>query len=122
MAKQRDRRTRKQRAKPRPRAIIGTSAYFDTDPDLVEWWQGLPEGQGSEILRQIIRAHIAAQAATEGNQILALLHNLARDVKGISQQLRGAVLAAPTPSSADEPILSEEQQEQILGNVLKNDW
>lgn len=121
MAKQ-DRRTRKQRAKRRPRVIIGTSAYLDEHPDLVAWWQSLPEGQGSEILRTIIRTHLATQGVSDQQQILALLHNLSRDVKAIGQQIKGAAYTAPELPTTEESGLSEAEQEQILSNVLDNQW
>lgn len=34
---------------------IGFKAFADTDRDIVTWWNRLPDGERSEILRQIIR-------------------------------------------------------------------
>jgi hypothetical protein len=121
MARQ-DRRTRKQRSKRRPRIIIGTSAYLDTDPDLVAWWQSLPEGQGSEILRKMIRASLATSVTQDQEQIVALLHNLSRDVKAIGQQLKGAIVAGQEQHAPGVKLLTEEEAEAKLDNILANDW
>src|SRR5437870_4494316 len=45
----------------RPSKTIGFKAFQDTDQDILEWWEGLPEGQRSQVLRDLIRSAMADQ-------------------------------------------------------------
>jgi len=38
---------------------IGFKAFHDADQDILDWWEGMPEGERSRVLRNLIRAAIA---------------------------------------------------------------
>ena len=46
---------RRARSPKRMSKVIGFRAFFDTDRDLLEWWEGLPAGDRSNVLRELIR-------------------------------------------------------------------
>ena len=46
---------RRARSPKRMSKVIGFRAFFDADRDLLEWWEGLPAGDRSNVLRELIR-------------------------------------------------------------------
>ncbi len=41
---------------------IGFKAFYDDDADILEWWERMPEGERSQVLRDLIRAALMGQA------------------------------------------------------------
>ncbi len=42
---------------------IGFKAFQDSDADLLAWWEDIPEGERSGVLRDLIRAALAEQGS-----------------------------------------------------------
>ena len=48
--------------KKRQHKLIGFKAYFDTDTDILEWWDGIADGERSHMIRDVIRAYLGLPA------------------------------------------------------------
>ncbi len=44
--------------KKRQHKLIGFKAYFDTDADILDWWEGIADGERSHVIRDVIRAYL----------------------------------------------------------------
>ena len=44
--------------KKRQHKLIGFKAYFDTDNDILDWWDGIADGERSHMIRDVIRAYL----------------------------------------------------------------
>lgn len=49
--------------KKRQHKLIGFKAYFDTDSDILDWWEGIADGERSHVIRDVIREHLGLPAA-----------------------------------------------------------
>lgn len=49
--------------KKRQHKLIGFKAYFDTDVDILDWWEGIADGERSHVIRDVIREHLGLPAA-----------------------------------------------------------
>ncbi len=38
--------------------LIAFKAYYDTDQDILDWWEGIEEGERSDALRDVIREQL----------------------------------------------------------------
>lgn len=48
--------------KKRQHKLIGFKAYFDTDTDILNWWDGIADGERSHVIRDVIRAYLGLPA------------------------------------------------------------
>lgn len=48
--------------KKRQHKLIGFKAYFDTDTDILDWWEGIADGERSHVIRDVIRAYLGLPA------------------------------------------------------------
>lgn len=48
--------------KKRQHKLIGFKAYFDTDTDILDWWDGIADGERSHMIRDVIRAYLGLPA------------------------------------------------------------
>ncbi len=44
--------------------VIGFKAFHDCDNDILGWWESMPNGERSHILRTLIRAYLSGQVVT----------------------------------------------------------
>jgi hypothetical protein len=49
--------TKKKKSK-RSFKLIAFKAYYDTDQDILDWWEGIEEGERSDTLRDVIRGYL----------------------------------------------------------------
>src|SRR5690606_15989835 len=40
--------------------LIAFKAYFDTDQDILDWWEGIEEGERSDSIRDLIREQLGS--------------------------------------------------------------
>lgn len=45
----------------RPYRMITFKAFEDTDADILDWWEGIEEGERSDVLRELIRVSLGKQ-------------------------------------------------------------
>lgn len=41
--------------------LIAFKAYYDTDQDILDWWEGIEEGERSDAMRDLIREQLGVQ-------------------------------------------------------------
>lgn len=125
---------------------IGLKAFQDTDADILAWWEGMPEGERSSILRHLIRTAIADQTVSRnqngngshgnGNQFAqvcedtAWIRNALSDLPTYLDQLVRQVAATRPVSQVmmtDElpdvvPRLEQEAIERRRSKMRQNAW
>ena len=42
----------------REHKLIAFKAFFDTDRDILEWWEGMQEGERSAVIRELLRGYV----------------------------------------------------------------
>ena len=106
----------------REHKLIAFKAFFDTDRDILEWWEGMQDGERSEVIRDLLRGYVKGlslyearrpKVAVDGNVVLQVLDDTAwtrgalNDMPAYLEGLLGrmtmnaipipAVQAAPAP-------------------------
>ena len=78
----------RQKAKHRQYKIIAFKAYYDTDQDILDWWENIEDGERSEELRDVIRDCIGSQPQRKSKLIhLPELTEVRRDTLWIKDTL-----------------------------------
>lgn len=79
--------------------IIGFKAFFERDEDILDWWENIPSGERSHVLRSLIRAYLTGEVIVTpaGEEAIAFSSSvqLAR-VQSDTAQIREALLRIPT--------------------------
>jgi len=106
----------------REHKLIAFKAFFDTDRDILEWWEGMQDGERSEVIRDLLRGYVKGlplyearrpKVAVDGSVVLQVLDDTAwirgalNDMPAYLEGLLGrmtvntvpinAVQAAPVP-------------------------
>jgi hypothetical protein len=84
---------------PKNNKIIGFKAFFERDDDILDWWENIPSGERSHVLRSLIRAYLTGEVIVTpyGEEAVAFSSSvqLAR-VQSDTTQIREALLEIPT--------------------------
>jgi hypothetical protein len=79
--------------------IIGFKAFFERDDDILDWWENIPSGERSHVLRSLIRAYLTGEVVITpyGEEAVAFSSSvqLAR-VQSDTTQIRDAIREIPT--------------------------
>ena len=90
--------------------IIGFKAFFERDEDILNWWENIPSGERSHVLRSLIRAYLTGEVVITpyGEEAVAFSSSvqLAR-VQSDTTQIRDAIREIPTYI---EQIISKKMQ------------
>ena len=122
---------------------IGFRAQPDRDEDILGWWDALPGGERSHILRNLIRAYLwgeivltpEGEAPTEFSRDLQLaqlqaevmwIRNTLMDLPDYLEQLIGGLKivqaqSQPVAASSDLPI-TEQKAEQRARRISISGW
>lgn len=113
---------RRHKRRPRPGKLIGFKAFVDTDQDIIAWWDNLPPGQGSEVLRTLIRDHLAGagEADLMVRQLEALRVDMNAQFRALAGQLRQVSVAATVAPAAER--LSDGEIAERTRAILKQKW
>ncbi|MBZ0315270.1 MAG: hypothetical protein K8L91_02545 [Anaerolineae bacterium] len=125
--------------------IIGFKAFFERDDDILDWWENIPSGERSHVLRSLIRAYLTGEVIVTpyGEEAVAFSSSvqLAR-VQSNTTQIRDAVMEIPTyleqiinqkmrgvqaaPATQPNAILagtaSEDDAEKRIQRMQKKSW
>jgi hypothetical protein len=63
--------TKKKKSK-RAFKLIAFKAYYDTDADILDWWESIEEGERSEMIRDLIRGFLGVQSKRRKPPIIDL--------------------------------------------------
>ncbi|MEO1643995.1 MAG: hypothetical protein AAFR67_02330 [Chloroflexota bacterium] len=135
--------------KKRQHKLIGFKAYFDTDADILDWWEGIADGERSHVIRDVIRAYLGLPAvqrkaiatpATQSNIIqmpeLVAVHENTEWIRNALNDMPDYIerviyhVAAMQPTGTDPhqqmkqstraaPAPEEEEEENVLNDEEK---
>ncbi|MFQ3659294.1 MAG: hypothetical protein SNJ54_10130 [Anaerolineae bacterium] len=100
--------------------MIAFKAFFDTDRDILEWWEGMQDGERSEVMRDILRVYLKGlpliEAArrkaipVDGTVVLqvrddtAWIRGALNDMPAYLEGLLGRITVNPIPISVAQPV------------------
>jgi len=61
----------RRKPKRRQHKVIAFKAYYDTDQDILDWWEGIEDGERSEAIRDVIRDYLGLPSKTRRTRIAA---------------------------------------------------
>lgn len=130
-----EKRGRMSRKRPpkREHKLIAFKAFFDTDRDILEWWEGMPDGERSAVMRDLLRVYLqglplieAARRQTvpvDGSAVLQVLNDTAwirgalNDMPAYLEGLFGRISLNPVPMNAAQPR-SESSDDNLSNDAL----
>ena len=79
----------KRRPKKRNYRTITFKVYYDTDEDILDWWEGIEAGERSDAIRDLIREQLGQQPQRGARKIIDLpeLMEVRRDTLWIKDAL-----------------------------------
>jgi hypothetical protein len=76
--------------------LIGFKAFLDRDEDIVVWWELMPPGERSHVLRSLIRAFLHGQVVTIGEAPTAFSRSVQiAQVQADTRWIKDALLDLP---------------------------
>jgi len=128
--------------------LIAFKAYYDTDQDILDWWEGIEEGERSDAMRDLIREQLGVRRKPKTPSIdLPELLEVRRDTIWIRDALNDMPaylerviqhVAANTavqpmvvgqhppraspPVQRDEPALTDDDAERRTKRMRKATW
>ena len=122
--------------------MITLKVFEDTDSDILNWWEGIEEGERSDVLRDVIRGYLGQQPRR--NKVLTIpellevrqdtlwirdalnempnyLERLAQHIAG-STVMQAAVVGQQIPSASPEPALTDIDAERRAKRMRKATW
>lgn len=55
----------KRKKQKRQHKTLSFKAFEDTDQDILDWWEGIEEGQRSDAIRELIREHLSGRSGRQ---------------------------------------------------------
>ena len=136
----------KRRPKKRNYRMIAFKVYYDTDEDILDWWEGIEAGERSDSIRDVIREYIGVQPKRKVktidlpelvevrqdtiwirdalNDMPAYLERVIQHVVAnvqpiaVGQQSR----ASPTESHNNDPSLTDAESQRRTRKMRKATW
>jgi len=114
----------------REHKLIAFKAFFDTDRDILEWWEGMQDGERSEVIRDLLRGYVKGlslyevrrpKVAVDGSVVLQVLDDTAwirgalNDMPAYLEGLLRRITVNPIPISVAQPV------PEVSDNNLSND-
>lgn len=113
----------------REHKLIAFKAFFDTDRDILDWWEGMQDGERSEVIRDLLRGYVKGlplyearrpKVAVDGSVVLQVLDDTAwirgalNDMPAYLEGLLGRIIVNPIPISVAQPV------SEVSDNNLSN--
>jgi hypothetical protein len=124
--------------------IIGFKAFFERDDDILDWWENIPSGERSHVLRSLIRAYLTgevvitpygeeaiafsssvqlARVQSDTTQIRDAIREIPTYIEQIiSKKMRTVQVASTTPDAMPSANASEEDAEKRVQRLQKKSW
>lgn len=138
----------KRKPKKRNYRMIAFKAYYDTDEDILDWWENIEEGERSDAMRELIREQLGIQRKPQRAAIIDLpeLMEVRRDTLWIKDALNdmpaylerviqhvaanvqpiavGQTLprASPQVVVQDDPALTDAESERRTRRMKRATW
>jgi hypothetical protein len=124
--------------------IIGFKAFFERDDDILDWWENIPSGERSHVLRSLIRAYLTgevvitpygeeavafsssvqlARVQSDNTQIRDAIREIPTYIEQIlSKKMRTVQVASTTSDAMPSANASEEDAEMRAQSLQKKSW
>jgi len=128
--------------------LIAFKAYYDTDQDILDWWEGIEEGERSDAMRDLIREQLGVRRQPKRGEIIDLpdLMEVRRDTLWIKDALNEmpAYLerviqhvaanvqpvavgqyqprASPVEAQTDDPALTDAETQRRTRRMKRATW
>ena len=127
--------------------LIAFKAYYDTDEDILDWWESIDDGERSDEIRDVIRDFIGLQPRRKAklihlpeltevrrdtiwikdalNDMPAYLERMMEDVARNWQPMivsQTQPRASPQPVRSDEPALTDTESQRRTQRMRKATW
>ena len=137
----------KNRPKKRSYRMINFKVYYDTDQDLLDWWEGIEAGERSDAVRDLIREQLGAARRKPSkapiidlqellevrrdtlwirdalNEMPAYLERVIQHVAGSTvMTMQSAVVGQPPARASPEPALTDVDAERRAKRMRKATW
>ncbi len=135
----------KRRAKKRNYRMINFKVYYDTDQDILDWWEGIETGERSDAVRDLIREQLGSVRRKSKAPLIDLpeLLEVRRDTLWIRDVLNDmpaylerviqhvaantafqpvVVGQHPPRASPEEPALTDDDAERRTRRMRKATW
>ena len=137
---------KRKRLPKREHKLIAFKAFFDTDREILNWWEGMAEGERSDVIRSLLRGYLqglplyeAAQRKlipVDGNTVKRLhddtvwIREALADMPTYFEQLLGRMAFYSPPQSTTQSVeilsvaggLSAEELARRKAKVGKTRW
>jgi hypothetical protein len=143
-----ERKMPKRKTSKRRYRMITFKAFEDTDSDILDWWEGIDDGERSDALRDLIRGYLGKQPRRNKlltipellevrqdtlwirdalNEMPGYLERLVQHVAGssameIAMQPTGRSLTTGDVLPASEPALSDNDSERRARRMKRSNW
>lgn len=105
----------------RANVLIGFKAFEDSDADLISWWKHLPHGEGSLLLRKILRDWLDHNDPITAEHMREIMERLdAIDTR--LANLRGQTVLTEDTTEADPVELSEDEIAVRESRIRNQRW
>ncbi len=121
----------RKRPPKRGHKLIAFKAFFDTDRDILEWWDGMQEGERSAVIRELLRSYVQGlplyeatrrpAVAVDGSVVLqvrddtAWIRDALNEMPAYLERLFGRISVYTPPAIQLEPSAARAQ------DALSND-
>ncbi len=85
------------RTPKRGHKLIAFKAFFDTDRDILEWWDGMQDGERSEVIRELLRGYVRGLPLYEATRrpAVAVDGSVVLQLRDDTAWIRGALNEMP---------------------------
>lgn len=137
----------KRRPPRRNYRTITFKVYYDTDEDILDWWDGIEAGERSDEIRDVIREHLDVHPVSQPrrfelselmamrrdtiwikdalNDMPAYLERMMEDVARNWQPMivsQSQSRASPQQAQSDEPALTNDESQRRTKRMRKATW
>ena len=115
----------------REHKLIAFKAFFDTDRDILEWWEGMQDGERSEVIRELLRGYVRGLPLYEATRrpAVAVDGSVVLQLRDDTAWIRGALNEMPAYlegllgriSVYTPPAVQSEPREMQRTDNLSND-
>ncbi len=91
----------------------------EKDGDLIDWWDLLPEGERSEALKEVLRAHIGAQKPDQLTPIREAIQRMEDSLRRLAVQ--GVTINGNGATEANTELDPDDARRRAQ-RILKNKW
>lgn len=67
--------------------LIAFKVFEDTDPDILDWWDSIENGERSNVIRDVLREYLGLPAHHRKHLIMPEISNMHRDILWIHDAL-----------------------------------